>query len=406
MLNLSRSFFDEQTRRRRQTYFFIALGIVWMAIMASLIVDAHAGLLIQLNGKIPLATIRQWCIMSSAIAVGLWVLVALVLLTSASRVLPLLVGAHIAQDMDKQVLGNVAEEIAIAAGESLSGVRWYVLESSDQNAFACGRSVNKGSIVVTRGLLDILNRDELQAVVAHELAHLKNGDSQFIASALAFAWMVIGVSLTACTVLVIAVALMVTAMGLVAKLAKSNESDSDNTAVIIVLGCAMFFIVGIVYLAAYAFMLGLLLGLVAVGVKAASSSISQSREYLADACAAQWTRNPLSLASALVKISDSPQIINAKVNLVSPLWLNLPRAEKTDKVTLRLLSFFLHTHPSIDRRIELLRNMAGSTALTEAQWLAAIRPSTSQRIKEWAIPAAATILSIAVGILLVCDLIQ
>ena len=372
--------------------------------MACLIVDAHAGLFRQFGNQIPQSEVRQWCIVTSCLAIGLWGLVAIVLLTSASRVLPLLMGAHLAKEMDEQVLGNVAQEIGIAAEETPSNVRWYILETSDHNAFACGQSVNKGSIVVTRGLLECLNRNELQAVVAHELAHLKNGDSQFIVSALAFAWMVIGVCLAACAVLVIAVALMVLGMLAVAKIAEGDNSGWGGI-IAVFIGLALF-ITGLFYLAAYALMLVLLLGLVVVGVKAAASSISQTREYLADACSAQWTRNPLALASALAKISGGAHTINAKGSLVSPLWLDHPQAEKTDKIAMRLLSFLLHTHPQIERRIELLRDMAGSTAITEARWLAAIRPSTSQRIKEWALPATATILAMVIAVILICDLTQ
>ena len=129
----------------------------------------------------PRETVRSWCITASGLAVGAWALVALVFVAAASRVLPLLMGAHTATGVDEKALANVAEEIPVAA-EKLSGskVRWYVLEASAPNAFACGRSVQQGSIVVTRGLLSLLNRDELQAVVAHQLAHLKNGDAQFM----------------------------------------------------------------------------------------------------------------------------------------------------------------------------------------------------------------------------------
>ena len=399
-----RSFFDEQTRRQRQTYFFVTLGIVWMAIMGCLIVDAHASLFRQLDARIPQDTVRQWCIITSSVAVGLWGLVAIVLLTSASRVLPLLVGARIAKGMDKQVLGNVVEEIGIAAEESTSNIQWYILETPIQNAFACGRSVNDGSIVVTRGLLEVLNRDELQAAVAHELAHLKNGDSQFIASALAFAWMVIGVCLAACAVLIMALAIMALGMVLVAKIAEGG--DGGIGAIIAVLVCVCFFFAGLFYLAAYALMLAVLLGLVAFGVKAVSSSISQSREYLADACSAQWTRNPLALASALAKISGHTKMADPKGSLVAPLWLDCPSAEKGDKITMRLLTFLLNTHPDIDRRLQVLREMAGSTVATDGRWLAGIQPSKVQRLKEWAIPTVATLVALAVAIFLVRDLLQ
>lgn len=399
-----RSFFGEQRRRQRLTLFFVVLGLVWMVIMGCLLVDVHANLFRIFDAKISQDTIRHWCLAASCVAVGLWGLVAVVLLTSGARVLPLLVGAHVARGIDKQVLENVVEEISIAAVEPTLNIRWHILESSSQNAFACGRSVKDGSIVVTRGLLDALNRNELQAVVAHEFAHLKNGDSQFFASALAFAWMVVGVCLAASAVLVIAVVALSLIILLAGKIAEGD--DSGIVAIVAVLLGLSLFIGGLVYLTAYAFMLAILIGIVALGVKAASSSISQSREYLADACAAQWTRNPMALASALAKISGYAKIVNAMGGLVAPLWLEYPNAEKGDKLTLRLVSFLLNTHPSISRRLELLRQMAGSTVCTDGRWLTILRPNSWERTKEWGLPAFATIIALAIAVILIRDLFQ
>lgn len=394
---LARSFFDEQARRTRQSYFFVALGVVWMAILGCLIVAVHESLFRQM--AVPHESIRQWCLTGSVLAVGLWALAELVLLTTATRVLPLLVGAHIASGMDERVLANVAQEMPIAAGESAANVHWYILETSAPNAFACGRSVQNGSIVVTRGLLGILNRDELQAVVAHELAHLKNGDAQFIVSALAFAWMVVGASIAACIGLALAVTLLALVVVLVVKIAECD--DSGIGALIGVLVSIGLVIYGLIFLATYALCVAIVLGLVAIGVKAASSSISQSREYLADACAAQWTRNPLALASALAKIGGSPRLASSVIDLVSPLWLDHSSAGKGDGFRQRLLSFLLHTHPTIEGRIALLREMAGTVAITEARWLLTIRPTAWHRMKEWGLPSLATFLALAIGAMLV-----
>lgn len=138
-----------------------------------------------------------------------------------------------------------------------------------------------------------------------------------------------------------------------------------------------------------------------MGVKAASSSISQSREYLADACAAQWTRNPLALASALAKISGNTQSVGARRSIIAPLWLDQPSADKGDGVCQHLLSFLLHTHPPIERRLVLLREMAGSAIMTDGRWLATLRPSAWQRMREWAYPMSATVLAVAITTMLV-----
>lgn len=399
---LSKSFFDEQRRRKRQTYLFLGLGLVWMAIMGCLIVAVHESIL-RMMAVTP-AEIRQWCLISTVAVVGVWALLAGVLLRWASRFLPLLMGARPADGVDERTLKQVTAEIPIAAGEFGGKLRWYVMETDVPNAFACGRSVGKGSIVVTRGLLDRVNRDELQAVVAHELAHLQNGDAQFIVAALAFAWMVVGASIAACIGLAVAAAVL--ALGLMAVIKIAEAGDGEWVGIVVGLLAVAAFIYGLVLLAAYALTLALVLVVVAVGVKAASSSISQSREYLADACAAQWTRNPLALASALAKISDGPRLATSTEQLVAPLWFNHPAAVSGDGFRQQLLSFLLHTHPDIEQRMVRLRSMAGSTAITDGRWLLDVRLTTWQRTKEWLLPTCATLLAAGLMVVLVHDLFQ
>jgi heat shock protein HtpX len=293
----------------------------------------------------------------------------------------------------------------IAAGEPVAKVRWYVLENPARNAFACGRDLGNGSIVVTRGLLQSLDRDELQAVLAHELAHLKNGDAQYVVAALAFAWMIVGVCTASFVVLVAALGLMVAAAMLLLSLLSGGDTGWIGAVMVLVI--VVVFIYGLLLLASYAFCVALVLGLVALGVKAASSSISQSREFLADACSAQWTRNPLALATALAKISNGPSLAAVTGGrLVSPLWLDCPDAAKSDRLQVRLLSFLLRSHPRIGRRIAFLREMAGSSGVTDARRLAAIRYTTWQRIKEWALPTLATALAVVMTMLLYCELVS
>ena len=392
---IQRSCFDEQARRRRQTFFFLVLGIVWMALMGLLIVGVHVSLLRLMEFAVPSEVLRRYYIVASCLGVGIWITITLVLFLSARRVLPLLVGARPAAGIDEQVLANVAEEMQIAAGESASLVMWYVLESPARNAFACGGSVSNGSIVVTRGLLNALNRDELQAVVAHELAHLKNGDAHFVVGALAFAWMLIGATMAAALALIVALAILLLATLLFGKiLAATDNWIAGVVGLVLVLGLAVY---GFVFLGTYAFCLVLVLGLVAIGVKAASSSISQSREFLADACAAQWTRNPMALASALKRISSGPRTDARTSILVAPLWLDQILPIQTDKLSRRLLLFLFRTHPKIERRIELLREMAGSTAITEAQWMTAIHTSCWDRIKANVLSVLATTIALTIA---------
>lgn len=381
-----------------------------MAILGHLIVGAHIAFFEVIQpflGQPPAIigedSIRQWSFAAAAIAVSLWALVALILLRSASRVVPKVLGATRALGREEKELARVAEEIAIASGAPAGALRWYILETSAPNAFACGRSVPEGSIVVTRGLLNTLERDELQAVVAHELAHLKNGDALFVVQALAFAWMLVGISTAAYLFLLLAAALLVLTAWLAAKI--SEEADREWGGCIGMVVIAVIAGLGFMYLAAYALLVGVVLAVVGIGVKAAASSISQARELLADACSAQWTRNPEALASALAKITQGPRLTGLKGTLLAPLWFEHPRAGQYDGLTQRLLSFLFETHPPIGRRLELLKEMAGSKVGTDARWLATLRPGMWERVKRWTLPLVATLLAVAIAVMSVKALV-
>jgi len=412
-----RHFFGEQTRRRRMTLFFVILGVVWMGILGYLTVAAHVIFFAKINSAFVIAREdwREWCVVGAGICMGLWMLVTLLLFWSAQSLLPWFVGAHPAKgedalklidamkqtyeglnaqaskDMDAQELANVAEETKILSGET--HLKWYILESPICNACAVGRSVLKGSILVTRGLLESLNRDELQSVVAHELAHLRNSDAMFVVQALAFAYMVLAVCMIA---MGMTLAMVLITAGLAFILCKIAE-DAGVFGLIAVIGAVAIVIAGIGYIFTYVLMLGVVLTLVLIGVKAASSAIGQSREYLADACAVQWApvHCPFALASALKKVAGTAQLSGFK-GALAPLWLEYGGVEKEEGLHKRFFSFLIHTHPPVERRLEVIRDMAGSAVITEAQWLRAVRAGTWQRFGEWALPALATALAVIV----------
>ena len=381
----SRHYSQEQKRRCWQTWFFLFLGVVWMAILGYLVVAAHLAFFTAVNPSrvIPDEEAQRWCVAGGAIAVGLWVLAASLLLWSAPCLLPRLVGAHLAVGKDADALSDAMRQTyeglrdrraktkdcearkldkavdgmrissGLAAHESDSKLRWYVLETDACNAFAVGRSASNGAIVVTHGLLRSLKPDELQAVVAYELAHLMNGDAMFVVQALAFAWMVLGACMLAVGIAVaiaLATALLVY---LVVQFAKGGGlwlglAAAIAAVVIVVMGLALF--------STYVLIMAVVLLLAMVGVKAASSGIGQSREYLADACAVQWSpaHCPLAMASALTKVAGAGQLGGLK-GAVAPLWLEDTGPEKEDGLRQRLLSFLIRTHPPINYRLERRR---------------------------------------------------
>ncbi len=183
------------------------------------------------------------------------------------------------RDPLRRQLINVVEETAIAAGVPAPQV--YVLESEGGiNAFAAGYSTSDAAIAVTRGTLEALTRDELQGVIAHEFSHILNGDMRLNMR-------LIGVSFG---ILVIAL----TGRMILRGLSHSRGSSGRNEGQVLLLGMA----------------LGLML--VAVGyigvlfTRLIKAAVSRHREFLADASAVQFTRNPHGIAGALKKIAVSP----------------------------------------------------------------------------------------------------
>lgn len=180
-------------------------------------------------------------------------------------------------DLRERRLLNVVEEMAIASGVPVPAV--YVLEQETAiNAFAAGLTTSDAVVAVTRGTLDKLNRDELQAVVAHEFSHILNGDMR------------LNVKLTAIVFGILVIGLI--GRGILRSLGRGRirtgggKNKGGGIAVIVALGVA-FLVVGYV-----GYFFGRLI----------QAAVSRQREFLADASAVQFTRNPLGIAGALKKI--------------------------------------------------------------------------------------------------------
>ena len=220
-------------------------------------------------------------------------------------------------------LRNVVEEMAIAAGVPPPKV--YVMPSAGMNAFAAGRRPEEASVAVTTGLLERLNREELQGVVAHELAHVKSRDTLYNVCA---------------AVLVGAVALLSDLFlrgTLWGRRGRTEDGGGGGR------GNAAFFV------------LALLLAILApLAAKLLQMSISRQREYHADAAAAGFTRNPLGLASALSKIALGGAQVPGENRGTQHMFIVNPLREFGPDA-----SALMSTHPPTSLRIQRLRAMAG-----------------------------------------------
>ena len=215
-------------------------------------------------------------------------------------------------------LFNVVEEMAIAGGLPMPKV--YIIKDSAPNAFATGRDPEHASVAVTSGLLEKLNRDELQGVIAHEMSHVANFDIRYA--------MLVGI-LVGTTVLISDFFLRSLWFG------GGRRREGGGQAQIIMIIVA-------VVLAILAPIFARLLQL----------SISRQREYLADATAVKFTRNPKGLADALQKISGDREVLEAANRATAHLYIVNP-IKRFEKRATGLFS----THPPIEERIQILRSM-------------------------------------------------
>lgn len=230
---------------------------------------------------------------------------------AGSQALMLSGAIQIQKDQNPRLYRTV-ENIAITTGMPMPKV--YIINDSAPNAFATGRDPQHGAIAVTSGLLDIMDDQELEGVIAHEMGHIQNYDIRV-------SMIVFG---------------LVVAIGFIADMLVrmsffSRNSRDNNNPVVLIFGLVAM----------------ILAPLVATLVQLA---ISRQREYLADATGAMTTRNPEGLASALQKLGEYGAPVRRKSSSMAHMWISDP--DKPGMVA-RLFS----THPPIPERIERLHEM-------------------------------------------------
>ncbi len=216
---------------------------------------------------------------------------------------------------DAPELWRIVENLCITTGIPMPGV--YVIDDPAPNAFATGRDPQHASIAVTTGLLQIMNKQELEGVLAHELGHVQNYDIRV--SMIAFG-LVAAVGLVADTVL----------RTLFWGRSDDESSPTDNPIVMVATVIALI--------------------LAPLAATLIQLSISRKREYLADATGALTTRYPEGLASALQKIAQHGSVMTKQSASTAHLFFANPLSQKA-------LSNLFSTHPPIEDRIAALRQM-------------------------------------------------
>lgn len=199
----------------------------------------------------------------------------------------------------------------------------YIIEDSAPNAFATGRDPAHSVVCVTRGLIDKLDRKELEAVVAHEISHIQNYDIRIMAIVAVLAGMAVILSDQLLRMLIFGGG-------------RNDRQERGNNGIIMIL-------LGII--------LALFIPIVATIIQLA---ISRKREYLADASGVLLTQDPESLAWALTKISSDRTVLKTASNATAHLYIINPFKGKHFRV--RFAGLF-ETHPPIEERIKILRSM-------------------------------------------------
>ncbi|MFH2001340.1 MAG: M48 family metallopeptidase [Planctomycetota bacterium] len=271
-----------------------------------------------------------------AAAVSIWIVWSLVGYFQGDAIMLSLSGAREVSHNIHPRLFNVVEEMKIAAALPAMP-RVYIINEDAPNAFAVGRKPEKSAVAVTTGLLDCMDRDELQGVIAHEISHIHNRDVLFMT----FAGIMLG------TIVLVGNGFL-RAMwysGGSSRRINSNNGKGGGQAQLIFLGLAVFF-------AVFAPIMAQLLYF----------AISRRREYLADASAVRLTRYPEGLASALERISLSTADMPLANKATAPMYIANPIKKEG-----RALSDVTSTHPPLSERIQILRAMSKGAGLFRYQ---------------------------------------
>lgn len=230
--------------------------------------------------------------------------------------------AHPASQEEYQKLNNILDGLMVSSGLQ-NRPRLYVVDDPQPNAFATGRNPENAVICVTTGLLDKMDYYELEGVIAHELSHIKNYDIRLSA------------------VVSIIVGFIVILADWVSRAlfwgVRDRDNDSKGNPILMLIGLLCLILAPI---------FGQLMQL----------ALSRRREFLADASAVELTRNPDGLISALQKLDSDPNELKSANNATAYMYIVSPFKSNAKDGKKRKSSLF-STHPSIDDRIEAIRNL-------------------------------------------------
>ena len=283
--------------------FFFAINIYLNDEIVSFNIDTvHSGFLYS----VPYVTI----------GVVIWFLIAWF---SHSSIIQRATGSKPLERKENKRVYNLTENLCISRGMKMPKI--FIIEDDSLNAFASGLSDKTFAVSLSRGIINKLEDDELEAVIAHELTHIINRDVRLLIVSIIF----------------VGIFTFITEMAFRSlRFAGRGRGKKEGGAIVIVLIVVVLGIIGMILSSFFRF------------------TLSRKREYLADAGAAEMTKNPLALASALKKISKDPWIEAVKRDDVAQMFIDHPTKKKDRKSLSTFFNGIFATHPPIKERIQVL----------------------------------------------------
>ena len=257
-------------------------------------------------------------VFSIVIALGVSIATSIASYYNCDKMVLAINGARPATEEQDKLLSSVLDGLCIASG--LPRPKLYVINDPSPNAFATGRNPEHAVICVTTGLLKIMDKYELEGVLAHELSHIKNYD------------ILLSTIISVFVGFVVIVSDFTLRFGFFGRRSNDNENRSSLDIIL--------FIVGLIFLI-----------LSPLFTKLIQLAVSRKREYLADATAVEFTRNPNGLISALKKLQGDTTTMKNVSKATAHMYINEPDKKQREKTNL------FSTHPPISERIARLENI-------------------------------------------------
>ena len=244
---------------------------------------------------------------------------ALTMIFQSTEIVMSMNGAREVDRNEEPVLYHVVEDMAMVA--QIPMPRVYVIDDPGLNAFATGSNPQNAAVAATSGLLEIMNREELEAVIGHEVSHIRNLDIRIST---------IAVALASAITLLSSMAGRMMWWGGASR--RSNDRDSGGLEIILMILSLLAIV------------------LAPLAATLVQLAISRQREFLADASSVELTRNPQGMINALLKLENSQPMSHHVDDASSALYINDPQKRG-------FLKKLFYTHPPISERIERLKNM-------------------------------------------------